>query len=70
MPATKIHHFIVHEIIRDKTKYAQLKDRKEENDVDKMAEEVISSLLGMLIRQDYKPAHLAKMAESQSLNRH
>lgn len=47
MSTTKIHHFIVHEIIRDKTKSARLEERKEENDVDKMAEEVVSSLLGM-----------------------
>ncbi|BEO77820.1 nucleoid-associated protein [Serratia marcescens] len=45
MSTPQIHNFIVHQIVRDSSKAAFLKSRKEENTVDEMTTQVVTSLL-------------------------
>ncbi|HHC4199693.1 TPA: nucleoid-associated protein [Klebsiella variicola subsp. variicola] len=47
MASANIHHFIVHQIVRDSARAAFLKERFEENAIDEMTTEVVSSLLSL-----------------------
>lgn len=47
MASAEIHNLIVHQIVRDSSKSAFLKERREENTIDEMTTEVVSSLLGL-----------------------
>jgi nucleoid-associated protein len=45
MASAVINHFIVHQIVRDSSKAALLRERRSENKIDEMTTEVVSSLL-------------------------
>ncbi|EBG6881465.1 hypothetical protein FJC35_18890 [Salmonella enterica] len=50
MASANIHHFIVHQIVRDSARAAFLKERLEENAIDELTTEVVSSLLTLFNR--------------------